>query len=96
MKLTPIEKYSQKATIPLDVLELMEALDKTNFPEGFRFKLRYEIPYGFETTTFMSKDDFIGAMFDKCSTGNQYVWDVYCPPLERKFIEVFVRMEKLA
>ena len=95
MKLTPIEKYCarvyRKRIGPINPYPLIKALSSTKFHEGFTFKIVYEISHGQESQRCYSKDDLIGRVFDKYSTGNQIIYDVY---LDMVFAFIIVYMKK--
>ena len=94
MKTTPIERFCRKVSgknKPIDPVGLIEALDKTDFPSGFRFRARYEVDYGFESERADTKDNLIGLVFDKCSF--QHIYEVYCP-LELMYMVVYMRKDE--
>ena len=96
MKRTPIEKYCERVYCkrrigPLNPYPLIKALASTQFQKYFTFKIVYEISHGQESQRCCSKDDLIGMVFDKYSTGNQVVYDVY---LDMVFSFIVVYMKK--
>ena len=95
MKPTPIEKYCKKIYRkkigPLNPYPLIKALNDTPFQEHFCFKVVYEDDSSCTKFRYCdTKDDLIGMVFEKYSTGNQIIHDVH---LDMTFSFIIIRMK---